>query len=158
MSVINTPQELSSGAKAGIGVGIALGTSLLLALLAWGVILYKRHRRQAKEQNEKYSDPTNRSELLGAVVAQDIQLASPETGEAHITGEGADSSVPVEMCSDEASPPEGERSASPWENGARVESIEGLFELDGLELHDTNRSPAPPPQPNINFPSHLDKM
>lgn len=147
--------QLSSGAKAGIGVGIALGTSLLIALLAWGFILYKRHRRQVKEQNEKYPDPTNRSELMGAANPQDNQHA---TGDAADTGDGADVSAPVEMCSDEASPPEQERSASPWETGARVESIEGLFELDGLEVLDRDPSPSPPPQPNIYFPSHLDKM
>ncbi|KAK4205492.1 hypothetical protein QBC40DRAFT_260756 [Triangularia verruculosa] len=46
---------LSPGAKAGIGVGAAIGGILLLLLLAWSIILCKRKRRRQKELESHYN-------------------------------------------------------------------------------------------------------
>ncbi|KAK9445544.1 hypothetical protein VB005_00656 [Metarhizium brunneum] len=129
---------LSSGAKAGIGVGVALGTSLLIALL---VSLFVLHRRRAAARRDKFAaemDAATRAELTGT----EVQVAQ---------GPDANATL-VEMA---------ENQASPWE-GANVETIDGLFELDGSQqvVHTCDApEPAPPPEPepNVCFPSHLGK-
>ncbi|KID76289.1 uncharacterized protein G6M90_00g076410 [Metarhizium brunneum] len=139
---------LSSGAKAGIGVGVALGTSLLIALL---VSLFVLHRRRAAARRDKFAaemDAANRAELTGT----EVQVAQ---------GPDADATL-VEMAENQASPdPQPERPVSPWE-GANVETIDGLFELDGSQqvVHTCDApepAPPPPPEPNVCFPSHLGK-
>ncbi|TWU72490.1 hypothetical protein ED733_001275 [Metarhizium rileyi] len=151
--------HLSSGAKAGIGVGVALGTSLLIALLAWSYILYRRHRRQ-KDHGEKFPDAANLSELVGTGTPLDpAGRNAPATATAtrdQAATERSESTdpnaEPVEMASTQASPPDREPSTSPWEN-ANVETIDGLFELDASQVHAPPASP--PPEPNVYFPSHL---
>ncbi|KAK4175127.1 hypothetical protein QBC36DRAFT_332078 [Triangularia setosa] len=43
------PVGLSTGAKVGIGVGAAIGGILLLLIIGWSVVLYRRNRRRQKE-------------------------------------------------------------------------------------------------------------
>ncbi|OAQ61823.1 cortical protein marker for cell polarity domain-containing protein [Pochonia chlamydosporia 170] len=152
---VGEADRLSPGARAGIGVGIALGTSLLIALVAWSFILYKRRRRQVKNHDE---DPTNRAELMESIAPQEPS-PQPETRtsqEAQTEAEGT--TAPLEMASDAAQPPEQERPASPWENGAQVETIDGLFELDASEVQVPGPSLPSPSEPNVYFPSHWNKM
>jgi hypothetical protein len=157
MAVVQVNSEsLSSGAKAGIGVGIALGTSLLLALLGWFLIMFKRRRRT--RDADKFPDVRNRAELMTVVDQVPEQDARNEE-----PGDGGEATAledmpPVEMASDEAMPLEQEpsRSVSPWENGARIESVQGIFELDGLQVHVPTRPPEP--EPNVFFPNHLGNM
>jgi hypothetical protein len=173
VSVVST-DRLSSGAKAGIGVGIALGTSLLIGLLAWCIILHRRRRRrQARDHNEKFPNPATRAELMGTNAPENVQDTSPEPRRApqeQQAGQVPDpepepapepGAGPVEMASDEAAPAEQERQrpASPWETGAHVDSIDGLFELDGLQIHlGEPLTTTTTPEPNVCFPNHLDKM
>ncbi|KAG8418270.1 hypothetical protein J3459_006445 [Metarhizium acridum] len=144
---------LSSGAKAGIGVGVALGTSLLIALLAWSLVLC---RRRAAAHRDKFADAAGRAELTGTEVP-----ASGPGGQAAGGGSQASdaNATLVEMAENEASPPRPERPASPWES-ANVEAIDGLFELDGAasQVPVPEPPPPPPPEPNVCFPSHLEKV
>lgn len=147
---------LSSGAKAGIGVGVALGTSLLIALL---VSIFVVYRRRAAARRDKFAaaDAANRAELTGT----EVQVPRGSDGSQHAHASDANATL-VEMAENQASPtPQPERPVSPWE-GANVETIDGLFELDGSQqvVHTCDApEPAPPPEPepNVCFPSHLGK-
>ncbi|KFG81269.1 hypothetical protein MANI_024084 [Metarhizium anisopliae] len=147
---------LSSGAKAGIGVGVALGTSLLIALL---VSIFVVYRRRAAARRDKFAAPdaANRAELTGT----EVQVPRGSDGSQHAHASDANATL-VEMAENQASPtPQPERPVSPWE-GANVETIDGLFELDGSQqvVHTCDApEPAPPPEPepNVCFPSHLGK-
>jgi hypothetical protein len=60
MSPTATPNELSTGAKAGIGVGAAIGTLTVIGILAWFILRYRRTKLAA------YQDSSSRaSELEG---------------------------------------------------------------------------------------------
>ncbi|KID98900.1 hypothetical protein MAJ_04995, partial [Metarhizium majus ARSEF 297] len=143
---------LSSGAKAGIGVGVALGTSLLIALL---VSIFVLHRRRAAARRDKFAaDAANRAELTGT----EVQVPQGSDGSERAQASDANATL-VEMAENQASPPApSERPVSPWES-ATVETIDGLFELDGSQVHTCDApEPAPPPsEPNVCFPSHLAK-
>lgn len=151
---------LSSGAKAGIGVGVALGTSLLIALL---VSIFVLHRRRVAARRDKFAaDAANRAELTGTEVQP--EGTAQAAGSNSSGGQASDANATlVEMAENQATPaPPSERPVSPWES-ANVETIDGLFELDGSQVHTCDAPepapppPPPPPEPNVCFPSHLAK-
>ncbi|KAK2593099.1 hypothetical protein QQS21_009189 [Conoideocrella luteorostrata] len=161
--------ELSAGVGAGIGVGVAVGACFFVAAVVWFVILPRRRRRRDLKGGVQ-----NRAELVGSEAPPNRMPIT--TGESRGTGRGpgpggaateASTEIsslgmttprPLEMGSEEARSPRTPRSAtrerlySPSEL-SRVDSLEGVFELDGMEI----RAPERPPPPVPSEENPLDK-
>lgn len=82
--VVDVPGGLSDGAKAGIGVGAAIGASLITAGLTF-LFLRRRRRKRARSQD---ASPPGEDEVGG------VELTSPGLPEQHRTGLAQDYSGP----------------------------------------------------------------
>lgn len=58
--VIKSDSGLSSGAKAGVGVGVAMGAIAIIALLAW-LFMSRRKKQQQLRQQQQPQEPVHGS-------------------------------------------------------------------------------------------------